>query len=375
MSTAMTKDKPIRIVIVGGSYAGHMAFSSICKNHADVEMDITMVSMSKNAYYNVISPRLLAEPEKFDQVTFSVEDFVRKYSGGKARFVQGKVTKADFTSNSVSVETSHNPQEAEKIEYDLLVIATGAKSNFAGFKVNSSADEAKAAIEKTVSQLQTAKSVAVIGGGPTGVETCGEIASKYKSISVTLYTGSVGPLPTFPSLTRGATDKLSKLGVKVINGVKSVERKSTASGTQVVLDNGETKTFDVVIEATRETPFSDFVPASAKDEVGWVLTDNHLVVKGTENVVALGDIVSGSPKTIVDLKRGQIGVFSDTVKYLLGSSSTLGKEYCPVTNLILIPVSRTGGEGLIYGWHAPNWAVWFLKSRTFMIERAGEAFE
>lgn len=42
--------------------------------------------------------------------------------------------------------------------------------------------------------------------------------------------------------------------------------------------------------------------------------------------------------------------------------------------IILVPISPTGGEGLIFGWRIPNFLVRMLKAKTFMMERAGENF-
>lgn len=354
-----------KVVIIGGSYAAHLAVSELYKTSND--LDVTLVSLNTHSYFNVAAPRLLVEPEKIDKTLFSIEKFLKNRSGGKGKFVHGKATGVDFDANTVTVLNDGTKTETV-LTYDLLVLATGAKSQFDGYKVNESHLTARAALEETAKKLKTAKLVAIIGGGPTGVETAGEISYAYKSTAVTLYTGSSSPLSSHQKLVSGAITKLKNLGVEVVNNV----RLTSVEGGAVTLDNGETRTFDLVLDATTQTPYSEYLPASVKDKDGYVITDNYLAVKGTKNVLALGDIVSGPSKTVVDLKRGQIGVFAASANSILNASAPSGKEWKPVQGTLIVPISPTGGEGLIFGWHIPNYLVKVFKSKTFFMNRAAE---
>lgn len=358
-----------KIVIIGGSYAAHSALTTIYKANPNAE--VTLVAMNDHSFFSVAAPRLLVQPELFDKTVFPVETFVKKESNGKAKFVHGKAESVDFAANTVTVSTSG---ETVVLDYDFLVIATGTKSAFNGWKVNESHESTKAAIEDANTKLKTAKTIAVLGAGPTGVESAGEVADFVPKAEVSLYTGAAGPLLSVPSLSAGATKKLEALGVKIINKVRSTSVTSDASGYTVVFDNGETKKFDLVLEATSHTPYSDFVPASAKDEAGWVVTDKHLLVKGTKNVYAYGDIIAGSGKTIVDLKFALTPTFTLVVKSVFFGQGGALKDYKTVSNMLMVPISKKGGEGILFGWHAPNFLVKFVKSKTYMVSNAGEYF-
>lgn len=351
-----------KVVIIGGSFAAHFAVTALYKNSKDLE--VTMVSMSTHSYFNISAPRLLVSPESVDDVMFSNEDFMAKRSNGKGKFVHGKATSVDFKGKTVTVLSKGS---STTLSYDLLVLATGTKSNFNGFKVNDSHLDAKRAIEDTAKKLEAAKLVAVIGGGPTGVETAGEISYTYKSAAVTIYSGNSGPLSAIPKLLSGATSKLEALGVEVVNKV----RVKSVDNDTIVLDNGKKFKYDVVIDASTLTPYSDYLPDSIKDDMGYVITDKRLIVKGTTDVLAFGDIVSGSSRTVVDLKMGQASVFAASSQSILNSTNAR-KEWSPVTGTILVPISRTGGEGLLFGWHVPNCIVRMLKSNTFFLDKAGE---
>lgn len=291
------------------------------------------------------------------------------FGGERGKFIHGEAVQADFSANTLVVKTSEG---SSTLDYDVLVIASGSKAQFNGFKVNDSFEEVEEAIKSTAEQLKNAKLVAVIGGGATGVEAAAEIASNYPNADVTIYTGSKAPMPSFPKLGESTAAKLANAGATIVTGIRSEKVTRSEKSAQVTFNNGDIKEFDVVIEATREIPYSQFVPESAQDKAGYVIADNYLIAKGTKNVIVFGDILAGSAKTIVDIRFSQHAVYIETMKYLLGLSAAPSKEYKPVTNTILVPVSRAGGVGLIFGWLAPNFLIRFIKSKTFMIEKVGE---
>lgn len=350
-----------KVIIIGGSFAGHMALDTLYKVKPD--LDVTMVSLSSHAYYNISAPRLLVEPEKLDQTVYPNAEFVKNHSKGKGTFVHGTAISVDLESKTVTVTAESGEQV---LKYDFLVIATGTSSEFAGFKVNQSHTKAMDAITETAKLIKESKLVAIIGAGPTGVETAAEIAYAVKSTKVTLYTGSTGPLTALPRLASGANTKLADLGVEIVNSVRS----KAVEGTTVHLDNGESRTFDVVLQAVTEKPYSDFLPDLVKDDHGFVVTDKSLVVKGFPDVVALGDIVSGGKRLAVDIKMRQTAVFTATAKRLLGVDPNALKDWTPLDGTVLVPISPNGGEGLIFGWHVPNFLVRMLKAKTFLLDKA-----
>ncbi|SGZ56476.1 CIC11C00000003080 [Sungouiella intermedia] len=357
----------MKIIIIGGSYAGHIAFNTLYNNAQDRHLEVTMVSMTSHAYFNVAAPRLLVEPDRFDETIFSNEEFVTKNLRGKGKFVLGKAVAVDVKLQTVKVDIDGTDVI---LSYDMLVIAVGTSNQFAGFKVHKSHKVAKEAIEDMAHKLRTSKLIAILGGGPTGVETAGEIALNIDTIDVTLYTGRSGPLADYPKLKQGAQQKLTKLGVNIVNGIRVKSVLYLNDKTQVILDDGSTFDYDLVIQAIRQAPLSGFLPESIKDANGYIKTDRHLVVKGTKNVLALGDIVSGSPRTFADLKYNQEAVFAATIKRLLGIDRTAFKRYTAGLNTIYVPMSGIYGEGLWYGMKMPNWLVRRFKSKTFMMENA-----
>ncbi|QRG37743.1 hypothetical protein FDK38_002124 [Candidozyma auris] len=355
------------VVVLGGSFAGCHAIKTLYGLSDSIE--VTLVSPSTHAYFNCAAPRVLVEPEVLEKTFFSLEDFIQKVSKGKGKYVQATATNVDFDKNEVTIKVSGSPQV---VQYDYLVIATGSKSHDEGFKVNTSHEEAKKGILEWGNKIKESKSIAILGGGPTGVESAGEIAHDLKK-KVVLYTGDSAPLAPW-NLGEGATKKLEKLGVEVINKVRYTKIAKTGSGFHVVFDDGSEKDFDLVLNTTLYTPYSDFLPDSVKNKAGYVVTDDQLIVQGQKNVFALGDILAIGARSIVDLKMGQLPVFAATAKTHIVGQQGAAKKFAPVTSTILVPISRKGGEGRLFGWSLPNFLVWFLKSRNFMVDQASDSF-
>lgn len=354
-----------KLVIIGGSFAGHKALSAFYANSNGADIEAVVVSPSDDAWFNVAAPRLLVKPEEWTKTVVPLKNSLDKISKGKATHLKGKATAVDFDKQTVSVATAAG---SETVPYDYLVIASGSATKFAGFKTNLNADDARKAIENVHQQLQTARTVAVVGGGPTGVEVSGEIASEYPEIKVTLYSGQGGPLAATPLLVRGATAKLEQLGVEVVNGVRVSKQ-----GDAIVLPDASTKNYDLVLEAYTTTPYTEYLPSAVLDSRGYVVTDSHFVVKNHPNVFALGDVVADTPGTVLDLNMSQIRPFTAAVKAALGAPAKQ-ITYSRVDNMLIVPVSKNGGVGLLFGWRVPSLFVWLVKLRTFMVDKSQHEF-
>uniref|UniRef100_A0A060TF20 ARAD1D12430p n=1 Tax=Blastobotrys adeninivorans TaxID=409370 RepID=A0A060TF20_BLAAD len=363
----------MKVVILGGSYAASRAIDII--SSLDKDAQVTVVSQSTHSYFNVASPRLLIEPEKLEKVFFSVEQWVtQKLGEGKGKFVHGTVEAVDFGAKELSVGLGDDRATKESIQYDILIIATGTRST-PGFKLNDTHEETADAIRALNQKVTKANSIAVIGGNATGVEVAGELGS-LKTKKVTVYTGSSSPLSFLDEKrTNATTEKLTKLGVKVVNEIRSRSITEKDGKWTIEFDDGTSADYDLVIEATGVTPNTSFLDSSVLDDRGYVATDKSFAVKGHEDsVLALGDVLSIGQNTLVDMKYNQLEVFKATVAKLL-KKVTQEKLYDPSPSATLaVPISRSGGVGLLNGWGMPNFVVRLVKSRDFMISQAKTNF-
>lgn len=380
-STAPTPEdsKPVKVVIIGGSYAGHKAAKAAWahKGRLGSGVHLTMVEPSSHSYFNVAGPRLLVEPSLMDKTFFSNAEILHEETDGKGVLIAGRASAVDLDSKVVTIDDA----ESTKVDYDILIIATGTQVQFPGFGVNGDHSKTKAALESVLEKLKSASSVAVVGGGPTGVESAGEFASDLNA-AVTLYTGPSGPLSRIDGgrLVAPATQQLEALGATV-NTDGFVDRvEYDEDGLLGTVHVGLLSThYDVVLECYNLKPNSDFLPASIKDKRGFVATDADLVA--APGVLAYGDIVALSAQALVDLEFGQSKRLAKSLQSLIEAVRT-GAELAPkanttytaVVNTIMVPISRAGGVAILFGWWMPNFVVWLLKSRTFMIPGARKLF-
>ncbi|SCU87736.1 LAME_0D11276g1_1 [Lachancea meyersii CBS 8951] len=360
------------VLIIGGSFAGIKAAEIlVAAGHA---VKVTIISQSTHAYFTVAAPRVLVEPQVAQQVFFAIEDKVAKL-GEAVSFTQGSVNKVDTRAKTVKFRDSTGAEKL--VSYDFLVVASGSKAQSAAFKLDGDYTLTEKVQQELQACIKASKEIAILGGGPTAVETAGEIGHTYgKEKNVTLYTGSKGPLTEWnPKVTDDAVQKLQAVHVKVVNGIKSTSVQETPDNKhEVQFSDGSSRTFDLTISAYGIYPNSQFLDSELLDSRGFVKTDEFLVVNGAPNVLAFGDIVSGRPCTVLDIDQVQATTFTGSVHSVIFGVSGKKRAIKKPKDMGLVPISRDGGVGIIFGWKAPSWLVRMIKSRDFMIGRGAKAF-
>lgn len=351
-----------KVVIIGGSYGGCFALQEI--RGISKSLDIEVISASDEIWFNCAAPRLLIEPDKIKDSLFPLEKFVNYYN---ATFTHAKVTTVDLHSNTITLEGKD-----DSVSYDYLIIATGTTAGDA-FKVNASAQGAIDALKKEIDEINKASSIAIIGGNPTAVEVAGELAHEFKNKHITMTFRGATPMKRM-NLPE-AVQKLKDVGVEIVPQSKAESIVPVENGFKVTFDNGKDMSFDHVIDTTYNVPCSEFLPDLVKNERGYVITDEYLVMKGTTNVIVVGDLVETSPQSIIDMRLAQMPVLGATAKRIILKNSSKMKKYKPADHSIFVPVSRKGGVGKLFGWKVPNFVVWYLKARTFLLEVAKKEFQ
>ncbi|MBC7687958.1 MAG: NAD(P)/FAD-dependent oxidoreductase [Aquabacterium sp.] len=207
-----------------------------------------------------------------------------------------------------------------EFEYDVLVIATGADTNFFGnqnlidnaFPMKSTVEAIQlrhrllhnfedALSAKTDAEMQRLMTVVIVGGGPTGVELSGAIADmkKYQlpkdypeldfnKMKIYLLEGSPKTLANMSE--KSAADSLhylNKLGVTVMTSTVLKD----FDGQTAVLQSGETISTAMVIWAAG---IKGNVPQGINKELiargNRIKVNRHCQVEGFTNIYALGDV-------------------------------------------------------------------------------------
>lgn len=174
------------IVIIGGSFAGVGTAHRILKQAAAAKsphvgpFKVTLVSRDSHFYWNIAAPRAVVPGQFSDEHMFKpVADGFARYPAERFEFVLGSATGVDTESKVVRVAVSGGG-ETKELQYDYLVIATGAHTKEdSPFKSLGSTEATRDALHAMQAKIAEARTIVIAGAGLTGVETAGEIMSEY----------------------------------------------------------------------------------------------------------------------------------------------------------------------------------------------------
>ena len=298
----------MKVVIIGGGFGGlRLARKLSNKKNFDVTLiDRFNFHQFQPLFYQVATAGLDAS-----SISFPLRKAFHKNNNIHFRMAEVK-----------SIDTSQNKVITDKdiFEYDILVLATGADTNFFGnaelikntfpmkstvqalqlkYKLLKNIDDSLYA--KDDKDLQSLMTVVIVGGGPTGVEMSGAIADMRRFVfpkdypeldfgrmKIYLIEGSPKTLGAMSARSsRDSLEYLKRLDVIVMTGtvVKNYDGKT------VTMENGITIDASLVIWA-----------AGIKGNVPEGI-DKNLIVKGNrikvgrfskiigfENIYAIGDV-------------------------------------------------------------------------------------
>jgi apoptosis-inducing factor 2 len=367
--------EPMNIVVLGGSFAGlSVAHNFLCETINDLGRTRTapryrmiLVSPSTHLYWNIGAPRSIVSSTliPLEKSFLSVLDAFRKYPVNRFTFVHGLCVGLDFAQRNVAVSVFTPPttpvfasdtnarlsyvsqttssangsvrQSLQQIPYHALVIATGSYAESPLLSLHGPHEKTVASLTSFQNSLRDASSIIIAGGGPSGVECAGQLAtyfnrgqfksssfsnlrSKFKKTkpgakteaktqdttrdksppnipiqprflkrttrarlqaldrkpkNITVISGNERLLPRLPlSTSEKAEAKLRDLGVHVVHDVRVISAREMPSGvTQCTLSNDLTISSDLYIAATGVHPNTQFLPPELLDASGYVLSD------------------------------------------------------------------------------------------------------
>ncbi|MFN8574055.1 MAG: NAD(P)/FAD-dependent oxidoreductase [Gemmatimonadaceae bacterium] len=241
-------DRP-RVVIVGGGFGGIHAARKL--RHADA--DIVVIDRTNHHLFQPLLYQVATATLAPSDIAVPIRWILRKQAN--TRVVLGVVNKIDRQRRVVCIEGASDEP------YDYLVVATGTRHAYFGhddWEPNApglkSLDDALDIRHRFLSAFERAEvandeatrqawlTFVVVGGGPTGVELAGIMAtiartalrSDFRRIDTTrtrLVLAEAGPrvLPTLPeSLSARAQRDLEGMGVEVLTNAKVTKIESDA---------------------------------------------------------------------------------------------------------------------------------------------------
>ena len=312
MRANIKRNEQRRVVVVGGGLGGLKLVSSLR------DTDFQVVLVDKNNYnqfppliYQVASAGL--EPSN---ISFP---FRRLFQGWKNFFFRmAEVQHIDTEEKAIKTSIG-------TIHYDDLVLAAGATTNFFGNKnIEASALPMKsvsesmrlrntilqnlerAETEDNEARKQALMNIAIVGGGPSGVEIAGVLAEMKQTILPRDYPDldtscmHIYLINATPRLlgamsersSREAEKALKELGVKVMTNCMVTDYVDK----ELVLKDGQRIPAETVIWVSGiKANNIDGIPAESIGHAGRILVDRFNRVKGLKDVYAIGDqcIVEG----------------------------------------------------------------------------------
>lgn len=285
-----------RVVIVGLGDTGLLCAVRLSR-HFDVSAVSTKPCMLKGQELGL----RLARPTAWRAA--SVIDFHRFRGLDAAKnVVHGRAISVDIKARVLHAETSTG--EPRDLPYDALLIATGARNGFWRNGRVESLDAIQEDIDDRARVLAKAGTLAIVGGGASGVSAAVNAKRQRPEQAVHLFFSRDLPLPGYHPRTRvDVARRLAALGVVLHPEHRAVvppgggdEETSMTTGT-VQWQTGQAPfEADAVLWTLGHVrPNSDFLPSDILDADGFVVVDTMLRVPGWPGVFALGDVASTDP--------------------------------------------------------------------------------
>ena len=340
------------IVIVGGGYLG----STVAKN-LDRHADVTLIEQRSHFAHASALIRSIAVPKMLDQALIPYDNLLKN---GKT--IHAKAIAVD--SEGVILENG------SKINADYIVVATGSDNALPFKPKGSNIDQFRQEHDRIHKLLKDAQSVAIVGGGPVGVELAGEIAHFMPDKKISLISSQLALFPEKPrKFGLGLEQKLRSVGVELILGhrVEQLEHTDMPYRGALKLESGEEVHADLIFPTIGSRAVSNLLtdlPGSKRSKANRVAVDPWLRPSEYANVFAAGDVAdNGDEMTIVAIVR-QAPWLTKTLKSLLkGKPIDSVKPYTPwsAKSPIVVPIGPKLGNSFLGLFTTGNWLTSKLK--------------
>ena len=298
----------MKLVIIGGGFGGLRLASKLSNKPG---FDITLIDRFNYHQFQPLFYQVATSGLDATNISFPLRKVFQKSKN--VHFRMAEVLQVLTAEKKVITDIG-------EFEFDALVIATGADTNFFGnqplmknaFPMKSTVEALQlrhrllhnfedALSAKDALELQRLMTVVVAGAGPTGVELSGAIADMkrfvlpkdypeldFTQMKIYLLEGTGKTLATMSEKSSSQSQKyLEKLGVKVLTNTLLKEY----DGKTVVLQNGNTIETSMVIWAAG---IKGNIPAGINNDLvakgNRIKVNRHCQVLGYENIFAIGDV-------------------------------------------------------------------------------------
>jgi NADH dehydrogenase len=374
-----------RVVIIGGGFGG----INLAKKLKNKPIEVLMLDKYNYHTFQPLLYQVAMGAIEADSIGFPIR---RIFTNQKNfEFHLAKVETINSEKNTVTADIG-------EIEYDYLVIATGANTNFFGNKEiehytmpMKNIGEAlnirslmlqnleKAVITKDFTEREALLTFVVVGGGPTGVELSGALAEMrnhvlckdYPSLceedmKVYLVEGKPVVLGAMSATASAAAKKgLVKMGVVIYNSV----HVQSYDGYELKIDDGKViQTRNVFWAAGVVGEMPDGLPGGAITKGRRILVDEVSRVTGYQNIFAIGDvsamITPEMPNGIPGMAQGAIQTGQHLAKniiHLINSEPIVPFKYNDKGSLATVGQNKAVADiGKLHFHGFIAWVLWMF---------------
>jgi NADH dehydrogenase len=292
-----------KVVILGAGFGGLTAARAL-----DGIADVTLIDRHNFQTFLPLLYQVSTAGLAADHVAYPIRGALRKT---KVKFRMGSPISVDHKNKSVKLDSS------EVLDFDYLIVALGSATNdfgikgvaenALGMKTVNEALNIRSEIMRRFEDLcrfedDTKFSIAVVGGGPTGVEMAGAIAELKRgplssdnadaAKNIDVYLVEAGPrlLPALsPKLSQRTKKDLEKLGVKVLTEAVVKEVKPR----QISFADGNKIPAEITVWAAGVKGEPTMKKLSIPQESGRIAVDPTMQVTNYPYIFAIGDIAGG----------------------------------------------------------------------------------
>lgn len=284
----------MRVLILGGGYAGIFAASNLCKNK---NVQVTLVNDGPQLQLLQNIHRVASGELQPRDITLDIQGIL----GKDVIFVKGKSEKVDLVAKQAEIVFTESGM-VQIIQYDYLIIAIGAKNAYFGIKgarentlsLRSVDDSIK--LDTIIESLPQGSILTIAGGGATGLSLTGALSEKYgNKIRIRIIEAQKEVLtgwdPKIIEMVKGKLEKNKNL--EILRGKPIIE----IGPHSVTLSSGETLQTNVTVwTAGIGGQDLNIIPEVKRSGSGRIIVNKYSQVLRSDgggvfdNVFAIGDI-------------------------------------------------------------------------------------
>lgn len=358
---------------------------------SDVKYHLYIIDPTSDFFFRIASPRVATSSSLIptEKVFFPLADSFGQYNKEDGTYIQAAATGLESPARLVKYKRIDGKEE--ELEYHALIAATGSRTYHPAFSTWSDKDTTLKALRYSEAAAAAAKSIVIAGGGPTGVETAGELgdflngrpgwfSTPQRKVIITFIMSAQQLLPTVrKAIGDEAERKLNGLGVDVRYNVRVKDARKDQDGkTILTLSSGETITTDLYIPAHGVQPNSNWLPPALLTENKYLNTNAQTlrVDLAGSRVYAIGDVSSYSRNNAMDIMDGMPVLVTNLKRDLFAYDANHPKRAVPgkdriftpnTTETLLVPIGTATGVGAILGYRVPGFLIWLIKGRDYLI--------